>query len=111
LPELAAELVADPVAAIARVTGGRAEAPTARVEEELFLIGRRGGKDKAASALATYIAGLCDHSEALSPGERGIVLCIAPDQRQATITLDYIEAVFAARPCLQGWCRSGSPIL
>src|ERR1700756_1152982 len=44
-----------------RVSGGRTEAPTSRVEEALYLIGRRGGKDRAASVLATYVAGLCEH--------------------------------------------------
>lgn len=87
------------------VTGGRTEPPLSRVEEALFLVGRRGGKDRAASVLATYIAGLCDHSDALVPGERGIVLLIAPDQRQATITLDYIEAAFHGSPMLSTLVR------
>jgi hypothetical protein len=93
-----------------RVTGGRAQAPTSRVEEALYLIGRRGGKDRAASVLACYLAGLCDHTDALSRGERGVCLLIAPDQRQATITLNYIGGYFMARLCLCGWCRSGLPI-
>ena len=38
------------------------------------------------ATLACYIAGLCDHGDALVPGERGIVLfCIAPNQKQAKI--------------------------
>src|SRR5262249_4706164 len=64
------------------------------------VVGRRGGKDRAASVLATYIAGLCDHGDALAPGERGVCLLIAPDQRQATITLNYIEATFRGSPML-----------
>jgi hypothetical protein len=91
-----------------RVTGGRAEPPSSRVDEALYLIGRRGGKDRAASVLATYIAGLCDHRDALSSGERGVCLLIAPDQRQATITLDYITACFESSPMLSTWSRSAS---
>jgi hypothetical protein len=49
---------------------------------------------------ATYIAGPCAHSDALVAGERGILLCIAPDQRQATVTLNYIEAAFRGSPML-----------
>src|SRR6516165_10499503 len=64
----------------ARFTGRERE-PRQRIEEAAFVIGRRGGKDRAASVLAAYIAGLCDHSDVLAPGERGVVLCIASDQR------------------------------
>ena len=53
---------------------------------------RRTGRHVA--ALATYIAGLCDHSDALVPGERGVLLCVALDQRVAKIILDYAEACF-----------------
>jgi hypothetical protein len=60
----------------------RADPPASRTEECAFVVERRGGKDRAAYVLAAYIAGLCDHSDALVPGERPILLCIAPDQRQ-----------------------------
>jgi hypothetical protein len=100
LASMGERLMTDELETFRRVTGGRAEPPLSRVEEALYLIGRRGGKDRSAAVLASYIAALCDHSDALSPGERGLVLCIAPDQRQATITLDYIEAAFSVvRPC------------
>jgi hypothetical protein len=75
---------------------GRAREPGQRIEEAEFLIGRRGGKDRAASVLATYLAALIDWSEVLAKGERGLVLCVGPDQRQAKITRDYIEGVFDA---------------
>jgi hypothetical protein len=74
---------------------GRQQEPLQRVEEFVGVIGRRGGKSRAISVLATYIAALCDHP-ALVRGERGIVLVIAPDVRQARIILDYIEANFTA---------------
>jgi hypothetical protein len=59
----------------------REREPLQRVEEAAFVVGRRGGKSRAMATLATYIAGLCEHR--LAAGETGIVLCIAPDQRQA----------------------------
>jgi hypothetical protein len=37
----------------------------------------------------------------LAPGERGVCLIIAPDQRQAAITLSYAEAAFQQSPMLQ----------
>ena len=58
-----------------------------------------GGKFRAISVLATYLAPLVPHPM-LVPGERGIVLCIAPDQSQADIVLDYVEATSATvRSC------------
>ena len=79
---------------------GRVREPGQRVEEFAGVVGRRGGKSRAISVLATYIAGLCDHP-ALVRGETGVVLIIAPDARQATICLDYIEATFRASPILR----------
>ena len=79
----------------------RARAPTARVEEFWGVVGRRGGKSKAMAALATYIAVLCDHRAVLSAGETATVLIIAPDQRQAKITLDYITGYLDASPVLR----------
>lgn len=81
---------------------GRKREPGRRIEEAEFLVGRRGGKDRAASVLATYLATLIDWSPVLAKGEHGLVLCIGPDQRQAKITRDYIEGVFDASPILSG---------
>jgi hypothetical protein len=85
---------------------GRGREPTQRVDEAAFVIGRRGGKDRAASILTTYLAGLCDHRDVLVPGERGVIVCIAPDQRQARITLGYVEAAFQAAPILARLIKS-----
>jgi hypothetical protein len=78
---------------------GREREPGKLVEELIGIIGRRGGKTRAISVVATYIAALCKHP-ALVPGETGICLVIAPDQRQADVALDYIEANFRASPIL-----------
>ena len=78
---------------------GRKREPLQRVEELEAVVGRRGGKSRAMATLAVYIAGLCQH--ALVRGERGVVLLIAPDQRQATIALNYAEAAFEQSPILK----------
>jgi hypothetical protein len=80
---------------------GREHEPLQRVDEFAAVIGRRGGKSRAMATLATYIAGLCDHSDALVPGERGVLLCVALDQRVAKIILDYAEASFERSPILK----------
>src|SRR5437763_9179963 len=51
---------------------GREHEPGERIEELLAIIGRRGGKSRALSTLACYIAALCDHTDALAPGETGV---------------------------------------
>ena len=91
-------LVPDELAVFTQLTA-RTQAPLQRVEEFVGVIGRRGGKSRAISVLATYTAGLCKHP-ALVAGERGVVLIIAPDQKQADIVLDYIDANFRNSPIL-----------
>ncbi len=86
--------------AVFRQLTGRDREPDQIVEEFIAIVGRRGGKTRAISAIGTYIGGLCKHP-ALVRGERGIVLVIAPDQRQADVCLDYIEANFQQSPILR----------
>lgn len=78
---------------------GRAKEPLQRVEELCAVVGRRGGKTRAMSVLAAYIACLCKHI--LVRGERGILLCIAPDQKQAGIVLDHATAAIEDSPVLK----------
>jgi hypothetical protein len=78
---------------------GREREPGERVEEFVGVIGRRGGKSRAMATWAAYLASLCEHP--LVRGEKGICLCVAPDQRQASIVLDYTQAAFEASPILK----------
>src|SRR5262249_4698639 len=80
------------------LTGGREREAGERADELVAVVGRRGGKSRAMSVLATYLAALCEHP--LVPGERGVLLLIAPDQRQAKISLDYAAANFERSPIL-----------
>jgi hypothetical protein len=79
---------------------GRKHEPGERIEEALFLIGQRGGKDRAIAALAAYLAVLSDWTGVLARGETGLILCIGADQRQAKVQRDYIEGVFDVSPLL-----------
>lgn len=83
------------------LTGGREREPGVRIEELIGVVGRRGGKSRAMATSAVYLTGLVDYTDVLAPGERGILLCIAPDQRQASITRDYAEAAFEQSPILR----------
>jgi hypothetical protein len=79
---------------------GREQEPGQRVEELIGIVGRRGGKSRAISALTAYLGGLVDYRDVLVPGEQGVVLCIAPDQRQANIVLSYTTAALETSPIL-----------
>ena len=78
----------------------REHEPGEMVETFAGVIGRKGGKSKAISVLATWIAGLCQHP-ALSRGEKGTLLLIAQDQRTADVIFDYVLANFEASPILR----------
>jgi hypothetical protein len=78
----------------------RAHEPNQRVEELCVVKGRRaGGSSATGKVLIPYLAGLCEHPM-LDPGERGVLLCVAADQRQADVILDYAEAAFRNSPIL-----------
>ena len=89
----------DELALFHEVAGDR-DPPTQPVKELACIIGRRGGKDSAASAIAT-IASLQDYSGRLRPGERPSVLCLAVDREQAKIVLNYIRGYFREVPLLR----------
>jgi hypothetical protein len=95
------EVLTDDERALFKTLTGRDREQGQRVEELVGVIGRRGGKSRAISVLAAFIAGLCDHSSVLAPGERGVCLIIAPDQRQALVVLNYIAAAFESSPMLR----------
>jgi hypothetical protein len=79
---------------------GRDREPGQRAEEFVVVKGRRaGGSYAAGKVVIPYIAGLCRHPS-LVRGERGVLLCVAADQRQADVILDYAEAAFRASPVL-----------
>jgi hypothetical protein len=58
-------------------------------------VGRRGGKSRAVAVLATYLSTLIDYVDVLVTGERGLLLCVAPDIRQASIVHGYIAGILA----------------
>jgi hypothetical protein len=79
---------------------GREREPGRRVEEFVGVKGRRAGGSYAGGKIVIpYLAGLCQHPS-LVRGERGVLLCVAADQRQADVILDYADASFRASPVL-----------
>lgn len=80
---------------------GREREPLQRVSELEVIAGRRGGKTRAMATLATHIAALCDHRDVLIPGETGVMLCLAQDQRIATKILNFCQEDLERSPILR----------
>lgn len=81
-----------------REVAGRDEAPTSPASEAFLVVGRRGGKDAFAAALAVYLATLGAEKHGwrkrLSKGERGVVQLLAVDRDQAQVAFRYIASYF-----------------
>lgn len=79
---------------------GRPQEPGQRVEELWAIVGRRGGKTRAAGTLAAYLAGLVDHTDALAPGERGTLPILAGTAMQAQKAFRDVTAILTLSPLL-----------
>lgn len=86
--------------ALARRCTGRKALPTTAAREAWCIVGRRGGKSRIAALVAVVLACLRDYRDVLAPGERGVVMVIAADRKQARVVFGYIKALLAAVPTL-----------
>src|SRR6516225_10136723 len=100
------EELTDDERAIFQSITGRPKEPLERVEELWVVVGRRGGKTRTAAALAVYVAALIDHKANLSPGERGLVLFLAQNVKQAQVAFGYCAAIFESVPLLSALVKS-----
>jgi hypothetical protein len=78
-------------------TGGSAP-PLAPAREAWLVVGRRGGKSLIAALVAVYLA-TC-RTYRLAVGERGMLMVIAADRRQARVVFRYIGGFLDAVPAL-----------
>jgi hypothetical protein len=74
---------------------GRSEAPTKPASEAWLICGRRAGKSFIIALCATFMAVFRTWTEFLAPGERGTILIVACDRKQARIVFRYIKALLA----------------
>ena len=93
------EMTADERITFEQLTGRPAE-PGERVDEWFSVIGRRGGKTRAIAVLGSYIAGLCDWSDYLAPGERCSLPIMSASTWQASKALQYLNGIFAEVPAM-----------
>lgn len=80
---------------------GRKERPTEANGEAWLVIGRRGGKSFVSALVAVFLACFFDYQQYLAPGERGTVMIVAADKRQARVILRYIRAMLNNIPMLK----------
>lgn len=93
------ELTNDERALFTTLTGRERE-PLALVEELWGIVGRRSGKTRAAGTLAAYVGALCDHTEYLAPGERGVIPILAATADQAGRAFMHAKGVLEHSPDL-----------
>src|SRR6516225_5849845 len=70
---------------------GRDHEPNGMIDTWLTVSGRRSGKTTAVAVLVVYLSCLCDWSDKLNLGERGVSLYLAPTQDQAGRAFRYAK--------------------
>ena len=80
---------------------GRDREPLERCEEVFAIVGRRGGKTRAAAVLSVFMSALHDHRSKLAVGERGVVLFLAANVKQAQVAFHYASGIFDSVPLLK----------
>src|SRR5262249_753132 len=79
---------------------GRTIAPSTPFREAWWIVGRRGGKSQIAALVAVFLACFRDYRIMLAPGERGTVMVIAADRRQARVVFRYVLGLLESVPIL-----------
>ena len=79
---------------------GLPEVPDQAFFEALLLCGRRGGKSLIIAMVSVFLALFKDWTPHLVPGERGTVLVLAADRKQAQSVMRYARALCEEVPML-----------
>lgn len=91
---ISGERLSAPEKRLAKACTGRSKLPAAPVNRLYLLCGRRAGKSRWLSAVAVWVAAFAaDWFELLSPGERGIVLLLGTDKKQAAVLSRYCRGL------------------
>jgi hypothetical protein len=78
----------------------RQQPPAQPAREGWVIVGRRGGKSRIAALVAVYSACFRDYRAILAPGEKGTVMLLAADRRQARTLMRYVVGMLDAVPML-----------
>lgn len=85
---------------------GRSRPPSEPMREAWVVVGRRGGKSRVAALVAVFVACFRDYSRMLAPGERGVVMLLAADRKQARTLLRYVTGLLDGSPVLSSMVRT-----
>jgi hypothetical protein len=92
-------MTAEQVATYQHHTGR--SAPPAQPSHEAWLVcGRRSGKSFVLATVAVFLAAFRDWRPFLGPGERGTIMIIAADRRQARVCMRYCLGLLRSVPML-----------
>jgi phage terminase large subunit-like protein len=80
---------------------GRTDPPTTPHREAWLVVGRRGGKSFVLALTAVYLATFHDWRRFLNVGERGTVMIVAADRKQARTIMRYITGLLRSVPMLR----------
>lgn len=86
--------------AIYRQCTGRNQPPSSVASEAWLVCGRRAGKSFILALVAVFLACFHDYRRYLTPGERGTVMVVAADRKQARTIIRYIRALLTEIPML-----------
>ena len=87
--------------AIFRACTGRSEPRPGGYLEATLVVGRRGGKSLILALIAAFLSAFYDWSLFLTGGERGTIMIIATDRRQAATIFKYLKEMLSI-PLLAG---------
>lgn len=86
--------------AVYRAHTGRQYQPSEPFTEAWLVCGRRAGKSFVLALIAVFLATFKSYNEFLGPGERGTVMVIAADRRQARVIMRYVRGIIQGTPLL-----------
>lgn len=80
---------------------GRTDPPSSPATEGWLVCGRRAGKSFVLALIAVFLACFHDYRMYLAPGERGTVLVVAADRKQARVIMRYVRGLLTNIPMLR----------
>jgi hypothetical protein len=92
--------LADHELGLYRECTGRESPPTKPASEGWLICGRRSGKSFILALTAVYLGAFHQYRRHLAPGERGTIMVIACDRRQARTIFRYIGGLLTKVPML-----------
>jgi phage terminase large subunit-like protein len=86
--------------ALFRECTGRDVPAAGGYREAWLVVGRRGGKSIVLALIAAFLSCFIDWTPFLAPGERGTIIIIATDRKQARTIFRYLRAMLTKVPLL-----------